>query len=129
LLTNIQGNISRPRFQITDCHLVLIGNVKKNCQSNIRIFLQYSRYLMNRKFKNRDYQHFHQNLKSMLCLCFVFLHLVRPVLLVSLDCSILAAPSVFSRLSYFSCPFGVLWRLFSTKINNSLSPQNHCTQN
>jgi hypothetical protein len=39
-----------------------------------------------------------------LCFCFVFLHLVYPVLPVSLDCPFLIATSVFSNV-YFQCPY------------------------
>jgi hypothetical protein len=41
-------------------------------------------------------------------LCFVFIHLVYPILPVSLDCSLVIAPSVFSNV-YILCKFVISW--------------------
>jgi hypothetical protein len=46
--------------------------------------------------------------QHILCCVFVFPRLVYPMLPVSLDCPFLIAPSVFSGLYFFDCPFGIL---------------------
>ena len=59
---------------------------------------------------------------SLDCFCFVFLRLVYPMLSVSLGCVVFlfcfsssCVPYVdsFSELSFFYCPIGILWRLFT----------------
>jgi hypothetical protein len=41
-------------------------------------------------------------------LCYVFIRIVYTMLPVYLDCPLLIAPSVFSRLSIVDFPFGIL---------------------
>ena len=51
----------------------------------------------------------YNDVKRILCCVFVYLRFVYPMLPVSLNCPFLIALSVFSGLSIFDCPFGILW--------------------